>query len=195
MYSFGSFFCLFCFFADFADIRNVFFRADFEGFKTFCLRSLKVSQTSQILVSTIQISAKFVCCVTSFIETQNLAVDTNFEVFRFQSSYSFGFVFLKASMSANFRIPRVSKSKKNTPINVWSFVVSLTVYIKRCLCFCFSNSGLQIRNIYSIYRSIEDENFNHDLGNKQLLFHASQVSIKRFKVWTKIVENGQCNGS
>ena len=77
-----------------------------EGFADF----------AEILVST-HIHPCFLFAVTSFTETQSLPFHTNSQksaVFIINSNSS-GFTFSKASMSANFRIPKVSKFQKNTP--------------------------------------------------------------------------------
>ena len=40
----------------------------------------------------------------------------------------------------------------------------------------FSTDGdlsVEIVNIYSVHRAVEDSNFTHSIDNKQLLFHSS----------------------
>ena len=34
---------------------------------------------------------------------------------------------------------------------------------------------LEVVNIFSVHRAVEDSNFAHSMGNKQLLFHSSQL--------------------
>ena len=43
--------------------------------------------------------------------------------------------------------------------------------------FCCSNcsDGMEIHNIYTLQRAIEDAQFTHSISNKQLLFHSSHV--------------------
>ena len=39
----------------------------------------------------------------------------------------------------------------------------------------FGEGSMEIVNIYSVHRAVEDSQFTHSVENKQLLFHSSQV--------------------
>ena len=35
---------------------------------------------------------------------------------------------------------------------------------------------MEIKTLYSVHRAVEDSNFTYHIGNKQLLYHSSNVS-------------------
>ena len=110
--SFGTFFCLFCFLQTsktysfgHLSLKN----GRFQRLRNLPPQKLEgFADLAEIPVSTI--CAMFVCCVTLFTGTH-------------QNPYSLGFTVSKASMSANFRSLKVSKSQKNTVyIFLFSFI-------------------------------------------------------------------------
>ena len=54
---------------------------------------------------------------------------------------------------------------------------TMCCFIIQCFLPCIRSSlEMQIKAVYSVHRAVEDSNFTYHIGNKQLLYHSSNVS-------------------
>ena len=71
-----------------------------------------------------------------------------------------------------------TRTTHNTHMHMHVHICTHTLMLLICyLCTLHSSvEVIEVKNIYGVHRPVEDGNFTHQLNNKQLLFHSSQVS-------------------